>query len=59
MRIRAWLIYKRLLKNHPVRAPGLQKSRFASKSCRPRALTRRWKDFFNNLEFLEKALAFN
>ncbi len=38
-----------LLKNRPVRAPGLQISRFPAKSCRPRALTRRALEFFNRL----------
>jgi len=33
----------------PVRAPGLQKARFLSNSCRPRALTRRIAGYFNGL----------
>ena len=36
------------LKTRPVRAPGLQATGFSAKSCRPRALTRRFPGVFKH-----------
>src|SRR5580765_3165908 len=53
MRIRDWLISKRVLKHRPVRASGLQKSRFARKPCRLHVLTRNAKLVFGIAEWIQ------